>query len=287
VSEQLAFVHFPHPGGEQGPDSEDGRLKSWGTDRHDHQRKFMRMPGAWRADTLGPTREGEIVFWGEWEAASMVEPVAERVAGGPYWLHRPFYNGIDDAPREGIRQNTDPFVFGDRFLYTYCRQPSNQKLRRLARGSLILFGSTYKRRFVLDTCFVVHERVPHAPHDYRDTAVPRVPQVFRETTLDPMYQQMGTSCSLYLGATPENPAANGTFSFVPCLPAAERRTFARPTIDLERPLIKIGRTQQAGTIPYDDPAQLRVLWERVVAQVLESCALGVRVAVPPAAPATH
>ena len=104
--------------------------------------------------------------------------------------------------------------------------------------------------------------------------------MFRETTLDPMYQQMVKACSLYLGATAEQPAANGTFSFVPCLPAAERRTFARPTIELERPLIKVGRTQQAGTIPYDEPAQLRELWERVIAQVLESCALGIRVAVP-------
>ena len=74
--------------------------------------------------------------------------------------------------------------------------------------------------------------VPHTPHDYCGTAVPRVPRVFRETTLDPMYQQMGKSCSLYLGATPDQPAVNGTFSFVPCLPASDRRTFARPTIEL-------------------------------------------------------
>jgi hypothetical protein len=255
-------------------------LKGWGTDQHEHRRSFMRLPGAWRDDTLGRTRQGEIVFWGEWEAASVVEPVTERVRDGPHWLHRPFYNGIVDAPRRGIRQNTDPFVFGDRFLYTYCRQARNQNLRRLAPGSLILFGSTYKRRFVLDTCLVVDERVPHARHDYPETAVPRVPRVFRETTLDPMYQQMAKSCSLYLGATVKHPAANGTFSFVPCLPAAEARTFARPPIKLPRPLIKIGRTQQAGTIPYDHPEQLRELWERVVAQVLDSCALGVRVAVP-------
>lgn len=280
MSEQLAFVHFPHPGGEHGPDSEDGQLKRWDTDQHDHRRKFMLMPGAWRDQVHGPTHEGAIVFWGEWEAASAVEPVTEHVAGGPHWLHVPFYNGIEDAPSGGIRQNTDPFVFGDRFLYTYCRQPNNQNLRRLAPGSLILFGSTYKRRFVLDTCFVVAERVAHGPRDYHDVAVPRVPNVFRETTLDPMYQQMGKSCSLYLGATAEQPAANGTFSFVPCLPAAERRTFARPTIELERPLIKVGRTQQAGTIPYNDAKELRELWERVVARVLESCSLGVRVAIP-------
>ena len=240
----------------------------------------MRLPGAWRDDTLGPTRQGEIVFWGEWEAASAVELVTERVVDGLTGSIDRSTTAYGDALGGGIRQNTDPFVFGDCFLYTYCRQPRNQNLRRLAPGSLILFGSTYKRRFVLDTCFVVGERVPHARHDYSETAVPRVPRVFRETTLDPMYQQMGTSCSLYLGATAEQPAANGMFSFVPRLPAAESRTFARPPIELEWPLIKIGRTMQAGTIPYDDPEQLRELWERVVAQVLGSCALGVRVAIP-------
>jgi hypothetical protein len=280
VSDLLAFVHFPHPGGEQGPDADNERLKSWGTDEHEHRRKFMQMPGAWRDNAEGPTREGEIVFWGEWEAASTVEPVDRHVDGGPHWLHRPFYKGIGDAPREGIRQNTDPFVFGDQFAYTYCRQPSNKNLRRLAPGSLILFGSTRKRRFVLDTCFVVGERIAHTPHDYRDVALPRVPHVFAETTLHPMYQQMSRACSLYLAATPDRAAANGTYSFVPCLPAAERRTFARPSIDLERPLIKLGRTQQAGTIPVDDPAALRGLWERIVARVLETCALGVRVALP-------
>jgi len=280
VSEQLAFVHFPHPGGEHGPDSTDDRMKTWDTDQHEHRRKFMRMSGGWRSHADEPTCEGEIVFWGEWEAASAVEPITERVSGGPQWIHHPFYNGIDDAPLQGIRQNTDPFVFGDHFLYTYCRQPDNRHLRRLAPGSLILFGSTFKRQFVLDTCFVVGARLPHTRDDYHETAAPHAPPMFRETTLDPMYQQMSKSCTLYLGATPDLPATNGTFSFVPCLPAAEGRTFARPAIKLERPLIKIGRTQQAGTIPCDDPARLRELWDRVVVQVLETCALGVRIGIP-------
>jgi len=278
MAEQLAFVHFPHPGGEHGPDAEDGRLKRWNTDRHEHKRKFMSMPGAWRDEPDSPTKRGEIFFWGEWEAASTVEPIAAGVTEGPHWIHRPFYNGLRDAPVDGIRQNTDPFVFGSQFAYTYCRQPSNRNLRQLAPGSLILFGSTYKRRFVLDTCFVVGERIPHTAEDYEQTAGGRVSSMFRETTLDPMYQQMRKNCTLYLGATPEEPAANDTFSFVPCVPTSERRTFARPAIKLERPLIKIGRTQQAGTIPVDHPARLRELWECVVAQLLEQkCALGVRI----------
>jgi hypothetical protein len=155
MADQLAFVQFPHPGAEHGPDPDDRTVKRWETDRTEHARKFMVSPGAWRDDPEAPIKQGEIVFWGEWEAASTVSAVPDPLRGGPHWLHRPFYEGLADAPSNGIRQNTDPFVFGERFLYTYCRQPRNRKLRMLSDGSLILFGSKSKGRFVLDTAFVV------------------------------------------------------------------------------------------------------------------------------------
>jgi hypothetical protein len=137
-----------------------------------------------------------------------------------------------------------------------------------------------RERFVLDSALVVGESVAHTSSDYVDTAAPRVNHMFRETTLDPMYQQGKRGCRLYLGATAEHPT-NDMFSFVPCLPAREERTFARPAIDLPVPLIKVGRTQQAGTTPIGDASQLRELWHRVVAQVVEhGCALGVRVGLP-------
>lgn len=280
MADQLAFVQFPHPGGEHGPDAEGGTLKRWEIDTNDHARKFIVAPGAWRDDPDASIEEGEIVFWGEWEAASTVASLAGRVTSGPHWIHRPFYEGLKDAPTDATRQNTDPFVFGEQFLYTYCRQRGNRKLRELAIGSLILFGSKKGKSFVLDSVLVVGESVAHTSSDYVETAAARVNHVFRETTLDPMYQQGKKGCRLYLGATAEHPT-NGIFSFVPCLPAQEQRTFARPPIDLPVPLIKVGRTQQAGTTAVGDAWELRELWHRVVAQVLEhGCALGVRVDVP-------
>lgn len=165
-------------------------------------------------------------------------------------------------------------------MYTYCRQPRNRKLRMLSDGSLILFGSKSKGRFVLDTAFVVAESVSHTAGDYAVTAGPRVNRVFRETTLDPMYQQGTRGARLYLGATASNPAG-GMFSFVPCLPGREQRTFARPVIDLGEPWIKPNRTQQAGTILVESGDELHELWQRVVAAVVEhGCALGVRVDLP-------
>ena len=47
--------------------------------------------------------------------------------------------------RDGVwRQNTDPFVFGERFHYTGCLRHTRRgptQLRYLAPGSLVLFGS--------------------------------------------------------------------------------------------------------------------------------------------------
>jgi len=280
MADQLAFVQFPHPGGEHGPDADGGTLKRWEIDSNDHARKFMVAPGAWRDAPDTSTEVGDIVFWGEWESASTVSSVTEPLRGGPRWIHRAFYEGLKDAPADATRQNTDPFIFGERFLYTYCRQRGNRKLRELAVGSLILFGSKKGKRFVLDTVLVVGNSVAHTSSDYVETAAACTNRVFRETTLDPMYQQGSKGCRLYLGATAERPT-NGMFSFTPCLPARDQRTFARPAIELPEPLIKIGRTQQAGTIPVSDASQLSELWHRVITQVVEQgCMLGVWVALP-------
>lgn len=279
MGDELSFVQFPHPGGEHGPDAADGTLKQWGRGDDDHARKFMVSAGAWREQLEGSTNEGELFFWGEWEAASTVIPAPERVPDGPSWLHRPFFEGLQDAPIGAIRQNTDPFVFGEQFLYTYCRQPRNRRLRHLASGSVILFGSRKRGQFVLDTVFVVDRSIPHTPATYANVAVPPTNPVFRATTLDPMYEQVNKGCRLYFGATVDDPV-NGMFSFVPCRPARERRTFARPVIELPDPFIKPGLARQAGTTRLNDPEMSSDLWRQVVDQVLKECALGVHVELP-------
>lgn len=113
-----------------------------------------------------------------------------------------------------------------------------------------------------------------------EVAASRTNEVFRLTTLDPMYEQETRGCRLYFAATTNAPV-NDMFSFVPCLPADEGRTFARPKIELPRPLVNPNRAQQAGTVPFAEVEKLREVWYRVVAQVVEQgCALGVRVDLP-------
>jgi len=145
-SDPLMFVQFPHPGSEHKPG---GLVIDWNTGAH--ARKFLR--GSGRYVERGIVRSGTLVFWGEWEPQSRIVEAFDDVAGGrPRWLHEPFWQTPSDTRS---LQNTDPLVFGDRFLYSNCRQHRNRKLRHLSPGSIVLFGSKLQREFVLDTVFVV------------------------------------------------------------------------------------------------------------------------------------
>jgi hypothetical protein len=280
MADELAFVQFPHPGGEHGPDTDDPSLKRWEHGKHEHRRKFMRAPGRWRSEMESTSQAGEIVFWGEWEADSSVSAIADRCTGGPAWEHRPFFEGSQNAPAGAVAQNTDPFVFGERFLYTFCRQPGNSRLRQLAPGSLILFGSKKSGSFVLDTVFVVADYVDHTRDTYGELAVSRTSEVFRAATLEPMYAWQGTHGGrLYFAATADQPV-RGMFSFAPCLPAEARGTFARPAIELPG-LVKPTLAMQARTTRVGALEDVHQIWRHVVDQVLDAgLALGTRVELP-------
>ena len=198
--------------------------------------QFMRSAGSWRETPEASAQAGELVFWGEWEADSTVVRAPDHLDDGhPWFVHTPFFEGTKNAPRRGIPQNTDPFVFGNRFLYTFCRQPKNGRLQQLAPGSLILFGSRKGSgehyRFVLDTVFVVASSVDHQRANYLETAAPLVDDIFRATTLDPMYRDERSPVDVSISQR-RLPRVDGMFSFIPCLPAASGRIFARPSIGL-------------------------------------------------------
>ena len=58
------------------------------------------------------------------------------------------------------RQNTDPFVFHEQFLYRCCKQTTKKgqtQLAHLLPGSIVLFGSCVNDLFAIDTVFVVGE----------------------------------------------------------------------------------------------------------------------------------
>jgi hypothetical protein len=149
-SHRPVFVHFPHPGREHKPGRQSFQL--WNTTAK-HCRKFMRSPGRYVA-AGGLLVEASLAFWGEWEAPSFVlkrwseKGELPRSLQEPVWEHPKF---------SGPRQNTDPWVFGDCFRYSDCKQAAQKSLQTLPSGSVILFGSTLGLksetgpRFVLDT----------------------------------------------------------------------------------------------------------------------------------------
>ena len=81
------FVQFTHPGGEHGPDLSGGKRWNVGL----HKRKFLLGRGDYVELPDGEPRQGELVFWGEWEPESQVEELRSTVPGGPRWLHRPYW----------------------------------------------------------------------------------------------------------------------------------------------------------------------------------------------------
>lgn len=239
MDDRLCFVQFLHPGGEHQPDA--GRVRTW--NRNDHRRKFLRSPGRYLGAN-GP-QDGRIVFWGEWEPESVaIAEVEEPLPDGPRWVYEPYFvppEGASDEAEYGGRQNTDPFVFGRRFLYTGClqhKQGRPTQLRNLTRGSVILFGSCRSgSRFVVDTVFVVADHIDHTKLDHRDRLRGRVPPTYEAVTLAPWYANTDEPARihrLYIGATYDE-TVEGMFSFVPCLPnALAPKGFARPTVRLPR-----------------------------------------------------
>jgi hypothetical protein len=173
-------------------------------------------------------------------------------------------------------------VFGETFLYSNCRQGRNRKLRELAPGSLVLFGSDRHGEFVLDTVFVAGDgqRFDRAT----STSVEVDPWV-RTVVLDPLSRSAGSldePFRLYRGRRWAD-WADGSFSFVPCMPAEAAPTgFARPIIRLDRRWLTPGLRQGAkATIASD--REVRDVWSQVVKQVTDTgLHLGVSFDVPPA-----
>lgn len=239
--------------------------RPWKLGREGHARTFLLSPGTYRSDVQADDQHGEVAFWGEWEGAADLVTEVDWVPGGPRWLCRPDPHAAPPSSDDGTPpQNTDPFVWGDAIRYTFCRQPGNGKLRRLARGSVILFGSSLDYRFVLDTVLVV---AGWTEHRRRDDLIGRVDETYMRSTIDPMYGwgEDGKTYRLYLGATPDNPV-DGMFSFVPCRAAAGPRSgFARPAIDLKG-LINPNARMQARMLDVS-AEEIPELWRSVVETV--------------------
>lgn len=275
----MAFVQFTHHGKEQ--DAVPSGVCPWNRGNRrvgmSHRRKFLVCEGRYVRD--GSEGKGEVGFWGEWEPPSIVRQT-RRAAGEPCFFHTPAF--YEPKRYEGLL-DTDPFVFGGRFLYTGCRQhtahnaPGGARetvLKKLGRGSIILFGSCVSKKFVIDTVFVVAGYVEYPNGNFDKLSGLGLPKEYYATTLIPSSaaNPSVSSFKLYVGATMEN-RVRGMFSYSPCMTTRTApRGFPRVNVELHK-LITQNLSQGAKTTPMV-PGELEVTWQAVKEQVEDAgCAL--------------
>jgi hypothetical protein len=174
-SHRPVIVHFPHPGTEH--NATRMSRQPWNTNKK-HRRKFLCSVGR-HVDSNERLVEELLAFWGEWEAPSYVRKHWPKDGELPQFLQEPVWERPTVAR---FRQNTDPWVFGDSFRYSNCKQAKQKKLQRLPSDSVILFGSKRpgKFEFALDTVFVVGER----PQKFSPANPPNTDEAFRICTIE-------------------------------------------------------------------------------------------------------
>ena len=114
----------------------------------------------------------ELTFWGEWEPQSHITRITNPQEDGcsPHVIHRPLLDLTEPVKdsKNRYRQNTDPFVFREQFLYRCCQQTRKTgptQLAHLLPGSIVLFGSRVNGLFAVDTVFVVESYHDYCDHD--------------------------------------------------------------------------------------------------------------------------
>lgn len=275
-------VQFVHPG----PEHKSNKTGWQGWSLGHHARKFMLADGNW-IDSNSKINSGEFTFWGEWEAQSEIISAVRSGMGLPQNIVVPRFGG-PISPVENL-MNTDPYVFGEQFKYTLCKQSlrngSSTYLSRLAPGTLVLFGSVVKGYFTLDTAFVTGNSThQHSRSTWEKEIGAGLSETYKAVTLKPMYWDKNVpdevTYSLYFGATPSSPF-NGMFSFFPCLPmeSDESMRFSRPIINLEGVINHASKQAPKGTP--GDSEMVKKCWTSVVEQVqAQGLSLGVHAVEP-------
>ena len=295
MADKRCFVQFPHPGDEHKPDG-NGKI-GWNKRKNPHKRKFMQFQGEW-TDENNNRHPGELRAWGEWEPESEVIcdfSLKDGESHHPNYLWNPYW-----SPKDNYRcfHNTDPFIFGDCFIYSNCRQLPRSKskhgLKQLDQGSVIAFGSKVKgeEKWALDTVLVVRDSLPYDPLNPREALEGEVPNEFLEVTGGPLTEdlklkeladnQEAPEFRLYRGATPNDPVC-GMYSFFPALPAGSDSGFQRPFIaGIEQINSRNWRTPK-GHRRNLTLNELRCLWDALVAQIRnKGLVLGTYAEMPPA-----
>ena len=279
TEESPVFVQFPHPGGEHIPPGDD---MPWNI--HPHGRKFLVSRGRY-IDEDSRAGSAVLTLWGEWEPPSRVVRRWPKNGRLPRVLHRPYW--VRPA-KDVFRQNTDPWIWGERMLYSNCKQivgPERRptSMQKLHRGSVLCFGSSIDGEFCIDTVFVVASYEPWVPAHASQLNVSDAFAVCTGGSITAGGTDANVDLTLYRGATIDEPV-EGMYSFVPARRADSKDSrFARPAIhDLPGLINPASKQSTRGSKRPLPASEIRRAWDSVRRQVLEARAvLAVSVDTPP------
>lgn len=248
-----------------------------------HKRKFIKHQG-WYLKNIGNSfdpkpKKAELCFWGEWEPQSLFKLTGNRYSRTPslpHAIHYPFFS------TRGIgRHNTDPFVFGEHFYYTNCKQNTYRILRTLNKGTVIIYGSEKnKTDFIIDTLFVVDKCETVTDYHLKPTIYPTI---LRKATLD-LHRGLPNNMKLYKGKMYDftkhySESEPYTFCFVPCKVNCDLVGFERPVIDWQKfNLQKPGAGTVTRKVNYSSEGNF---WHDLVAEIIkQGFSLGVKFEMP-------
>jgi hypothetical protein len=246
-----------------------------------HFRKFIINDGFFVNDVSDKEpQKSDLYFWGEWEGRSYFEPIKNSDYNIlPNGLHRPFHS----AP-ENLKQNTDPYIFGEYFKYAFCKQTG--ALNNLSEDSLILFGSTYPSlgKFYIDTVFVV--KTYESAIDVCANSAANYTRTYKEQTLDRLGKEYrgrnpSSNKKLYHGKTWYDNSEY--FSFVPCKLRQELNGFERFYLELKNPIFQLSKNPTGKSFLKNCAHSPEELWKQIVVEaVKQGFVLGINFSEPTA-----
>lgn len=297
----IASFQFTHPGQEHSagyslPDT-NFYFKNWNYN-NGHRRKYLRLSADY-IDIKGNLINGYVDTWGEWEPNSLSKSLPEQSSHEfPRFIHYPIYiKESQNEPKTKIEkkvamikknecknkkdlQNTDPFIYGDNFFYTCCKQ---SQTKNLLPGSVIVFGSTFKKpdKFVMDTVFVISEIIDcdkEAIEKYKGT-------MLYDVVLHKIYYGHGSehakSNKIIIGASCSKPY-DGMYSFFPCHPSSDKHSYTRLSIDKTINSNISSVLQSRGIYITKGSAETKEFWQQLCNHTLSNgYSLGVRAYCPP------
>lgn len=185
-----------------------------------HKRKFIFVKDATYIDSLkSAPKKGDITFWGEWEPHSNFKVISKHTKDfhGPRMMHYPFF---DKGYNGKKKHTTDPYVFGDNFWYTHCKQSTkkpNQNLKSLSENSIVIMGSerNHDKKFLVDTIFVVKKRYSQEEMSNMYETLPSLlvkTNLYMDESHKLLFDRKNSDFGFYKG---KNYKENDIFSFVP------------------------------------------------------------------------